>query len=130
MTIRMKAATWLLALGLLGCAHAKTTAPPPAEEKHEAKPPAHHAAHEAPAANPHQTPVVESPQALLQPGAEDQIRDKLKAAGFLDQPSGSLEAAVRRFQKARDLPVTGVVDHETARKLGLDPAKIFRRAEP
>lgn len=122
----------LLALALLlGCGHAKTTAKPPEKARHEEKEKAapEREKHEAPA-NPHKTPVVESPEALLEPGAEDQIRAKLKADGLLEDEHGSLEPAIRKFQKANDLPATGVIDHETARKLGLDPARVFRRAEP
>ncbi len=34
---------------------------------------------------------------------------------------------VRRFQRAQDLPATGVPDAETVKRLGLDPDKTFRR---
>jgi hypothetical protein len=120
-----RAAVWLLvALPLVGCGHAKTTEKPPAEEgtgPESAKPPPAH---------PHKTPVVESPNDLLVPGAEDQIREKLVDGGYLDSGSKSLESGLRKFQSAKDLPVTGVPDHETVRRLGLDPNEIFRRAEP
>ncbi|HLK93585.1 MAG TPA: peptidoglycan-binding domain-containing protein [Polyangia bacterium] len=123
--------TIALAFALLaGCGHAKTTEKPGDNEGPSSMTPAEPAHHEAPAAHPNETPVVEQPESLLAPGAEDDIRAKLKDAGFLDGESKSLERAVRKFQAAHDLPVTGVVDHETARKLGLDPAKVFRHAEP
>jgi hypothetical protein len=126
----MRSATTIaLAYSLLaGCGHTKTTEKPGEHEGSAAPAPAE--SHEAPAAPPHQAPVVERPEALLAPGAEDDIRAKLKGAGFLDGESTSLEGAIRKFQVTQDLPATGVVDHQTARKLGLDPARVFRHAEP
>jgi murein L,D-transpeptidase YcbB/YkuD len=35
---------------------------------------------------------------------------------------------IRRFQRAHDLPATGVADNETVKSLGLDPDQIFRKA--
>ena len=35
---------------------------------------------------------------------------------------------IQKFQKAQDLPATGVPDAETVKRLGLDPDKTFRRA--
>lgn len=126
-------ATIALAFALLGagCGHTRSTEKPASESQSPSSmTPAEPAHHEAPPAHPHKTPVVEQPESLLAPGAEDDIRAKLKDDGFLDGQSTSLEGAIRRFQSAHDLPATGVVDHETARKLGLDPAKVFRHAEP
>jgi hypothetical protein len=118
----------LFTLPLAACGHTKTTEKPPAEES--AAPGAQESA-KPPPAHPRKTPVVESPTDLLAPGAEDQIRTKLVDGGYLDDShSKSLEGGLRKFQSAKDLPVTGMPDHETVRQLGLDPNKIFRRAEP
>ncbi len=134
-------------VGCLGCGHAKTTdatSPSTPGQAEERTPPADHpdrvAAPRAEGAhrdNPAQTsgiPVASSPQGLLAPGAEAQIRDKLAEGGYLDkndknENDSSLESGLRKFQKARDLPQTGVPNHETIQALGLDPGRIFKHAE-
>ena len=69
---------------------------------------------------------------MLAPGADDEIRDKLVARGFLGadaKPShGTTREGIRRFQQAQDLPDTGIPDQETVKRLGLDPDKVFRKA--
>ena len=80
-----------------------------------------------PASKPGDVPVSTSPAGLLAPGADDKIRDKLAAAGFAADGKSTKEA-MRRFQQANDLPATGSPDHETVKKLGLDPNDIFRAA--
>ena len=81
--------------------------------------------------NPDAVPVATAPDALLVPGAEEQIRERLIAGGFLaadaDKSNGATRGAIRKFQKAQDLPATGVPDAETVKRLGLDPDKTFRR---
>jgi Putative peptidoglycan binding domain len=67
--------------------------------------------------------VATAPEALLQPGAGDKVRQKLGLA----EGSGSMTAALRRFQREHDLPATGVLDHETVEKLGLSPDEIFEK---
>jgi hypothetical protein len=135
--MKLPATCFLSALLLLGCGHTHTTEKPasekPADDEGENKTPPSdkHESHKAPSAHPAKTPVVESPEALLAPGGEDEIREKLVAGGYLADPHAkSLEGGLRKFQSAKDLPVTGIPDHETVRRLGLDPNKIFRRAEP
>jgi hypothetical protein len=126
--MRLPAVSFLAALALVGCGHTKTTEKTPAEEGTAAGAPE---SSKPPPAHPKKTPVVENPNDLLAPGAEDEIRTKLVDGGYLDDAhSKSLEGGLRKFQSAKDLPVTGVPDHETVRRLGLDPNKIFRRAEP
>ncbi|HEY4394452.1 MAG TPA: peptidoglycan-binding domain-containing protein [Polyangia bacterium] len=122
---------FLAALPLVGCGHTKTTEKPPEKPSAEEKAaPAAHESAKPPPPHPKKTPVVESPNDLLVPGAEDQIRAKLVDGGYLDDSkSKSLEGGLRKFQSAKDLPVTGMPDHETIRRMGLDPNKIFRRAE-
>ncbi|HEY6475793.1 MAG TPA: peptidoglycan-binding domain-containing protein [Polyangia bacterium] len=127
------AATCFLSIVLLvGCGHTHTTEKPAADDGENQTPPSdRHGSHKAPVAHPAKTPVVESPEALLAPGGEDEIRKKLVAGGYLeDADAKSLEGGLRKFQSAKDLPVTGIADHETVRRLGLDPNKIFRHADP
>jgi putative peptidoglycan binding protein len=77
-------------------------------------------------------PVATAPGALLKPGAEDKIREQLVAAGFLARDGKASDASMREglrdFQRAKDLPATGMPDHETVKRLGLDPDEIFRQA--
>lgn len=76
-------------------------------------------------------PLATAPEALLAPGAEKKIRERLVAGGFLARDAESDAATregLRRFQRAKDLPATGVADQETVRRLGLDPDEIFRKA--
>ncbi|HSS37769.1 MAG TPA: peptidoglycan-binding domain-containing protein [Polyangia bacterium] len=134
-------------VGCLGCGHAKTTdatSPSTPDKAEERTPPADHPDRvAAPRAegtrrdNPAETsgiPVASSPEGLLAPGAEAQIRDKLADGGYLDKndkgdKDSSLESGLRKFQKARDLPQTGVPNHETIQALGLDPGRIFKHAD-
>lgn len=75
-------------------------------------------------------PLASSPAGLLKPGAEEKIQDKLASKGLLksekrgafDEPTRD---ALRRFQDENDLPATGFPDHETIRKMGLDPDEMF-----
>ena len=131
-------------VGCLGCGHAMTTdatSPSTPEKAEERTPPADHpdrlaaprpeGAHRD---NPAQTsgiPVASSPEGLLAPGAEAQIRDKLANGGYLNKNDNDapLESGLRKFQKARDLPQTGIPNHETIQALGLDPNRIFKHTD-
>lgn len=133
-----------LLAGTLGCGHTKSTdatSPSGPEKAEERTPPADHP-ERVPGAttetkhkdNPAETsgiPLAASPEGLLAPGAEDQIRDKLADGGYLDKgdQAGSLDAGLRKFQKAKDMPVTGIPDHRTIQALGLDPGRIFKHAD-
>lgn len=141
--------TRALALGLLvgaiGCGHTKTTdatspsTPEKAEERtpptdHPAAAPPHHESagpHDEHAAETRGIPVASSPEGLLAPGADAEIRDKLADGGYLDKndKGQSMEAGLRKFQKARDLPVTGIPDHQTVKALGLDTNRVFKHAD-
>jgi len=133
----------VLPFGAVGCGHARTTdaaenaAPPPSPSHPTRASETHHdrAADRAQPRNddPAAIPVASSAGGLLEPGAEKKIRDRLAAGGFLEAPAdgerrGSLDAALKRFQSAHDLPATGTPDVETVRKLGLEPDEIFRKA--
>jgi len=79
-------------------------------------------------------PLTSSPAGLLQPDAAKTIQGRLVKGGQLpdDKQSGELDGPTREalmaFQKAHDLPATGIPDDATVRKLGLDPNAIFRKA--
>ena len=124
------------ALALVGCAHVKTTEPaePEAAEKPSftERAPRTGKLRVAPTAEQSKTtPLAQAPEGLLTPGAEQKIRDKLSAGGFMKEDANpSTEVALRRFQAAHDLPSTGVPDHETVRRLGLNPDDLFRKAAP
>ena len=124
------------ALALVGCAHVKTTEPaePEAAEKPSSteRAPRMGKLRVAPTGEqPKTTPLAQAPEGLLTPGAEQKIRDKLSAGGFMkEDANASTGAALRRFQAAHDLPATGVPDHETVRRLGLNPDDLFRKAAP
>ena len=136
----------LVALALGGaCAHAKTT--DDGTEKATAKESKEDDRKEEPKSrpraggtkggelhpgNPDAIPVATAPDALLLPGADEKIRERLIAGGFLpadaDKSKGATRGGIQKFQKAQDLPATGVPDAETVKRLGLDPDKTFRRA--
>jgi len=133
-----------LALGGLGCAHTRTTdassvsEPPKGASPPTDRPPAR--AHEDSGAGSRTAsgtgsgtaiPVASSPEGLLAPGGEQHIRDKLVERGYLKKgdESQSTTAALRKFQQQRDLPETGIPDHETVKALGLDPNRIFKHAD-
>ena len=136
----------LVALALGGaCAHAKTTddgtekaaaketkADDPNPKERKARAGGKKKGGELHPGNPDAVPVATAPEALLAPGADEQIRERLIAGGYLaagaDKSSGDTRGAIRKFQKAQDLPATGVPDAETVKRLGLDPDKAFRRA--
>jgi pyruvate/2-oxoglutarate dehydrogenase complex dihydrolipoamide acyltransferase (E2) component len=126
----------LLALFVGGCGHAKKTdaeepkqATEKTEEKTEQKTSEPRRVKEK--QDPAAVPVASSPEGLLAPGAEEQIREKLAAGDYLKggsgAKSGSTREGIRRFQEANDLPATGAPDHTTVRKLGLDPDQVFRQ---
>ena len=84
---------------------------------------------------PGRPPLAASPGGLLVPGGVEQIQKALASRGYLDMDAvkvGDIDArtsaALRRFQGDADLARTGNPDHETVRKLGLDPDELFRKS--
>jgi hypothetical protein len=78
------------------------------------------------------TPVPLSPADALEPGQLREIQRRLGDRKLLGQhEDGNLDQAtreaLRKLQKAEDLPETGLPDHETVRKLGLDPDRVFAK---
>jgi hypothetical protein len=87
---------------------------------------------EAPKKATGDTPVARNPATLIVPGQVKRIQGKLRDRGLLAAaPSGTLDGATRsalkRLQHDEDLPETGLPDHETVRKLGLDPDEVFTK---
>jgi hypothetical protein len=81
-------------------------------------------------------PLAAGPGGLFVPGGVEKIQDALGKKGFLDNSKvkrGELDettsAAVRNFQTDQGIARTGNPDHETLRRLGLDPDQLFRKAE-
>jgi murein L,D-transpeptidase YcbB/YkuD len=80
---------------------------------------------DAPAASDAQQPeVATSARGLFKPGAEEKVRDKLGLS-----KDASLRAPLQRFQREHGLPATGMLDHETAKRLGLNPDDIFESSQ-
>ena len=75
--------------------------------------------------DPERVPVASSPAGLLKPGADEKVRAKLGVTA----KGEDLRPALKRFQREHDLPATGILDHRTAKELGLDPDEVFERAQ-
>jgi carboxyl-terminal processing protease len=72
--------------------------------------------------------VNPEPQMVVTPDHIRRAQEALKARGYdPGAVSGNLHAgtqeALRKFQKANNLPVTGVLDQKTGEKLGIDIQK-------
>jgi peptidoglycan hydrolase-like protein with peptidoglycan-binding domain len=76
--------------------------------------------------------VAATPAGLMNPGSTRRIQEALRAKGYLDDVTGSLDArtsaALRRFQRDSDLAETGAPDRETLRRLGIDANDVYRTA--
>ncbi len=84
---------------------------------------------------PGRPPLAASPSALFVPGGVEQVQKALEQRGYLDAAqakSGDIDAAtadaVRKFQADQGIARTGNPDHETMRRLGLDPDQLFRKS--
>jgi hypothetical protein len=114
----------LLALGALACAHRERARPEADRRGNEERNDRENA----------RLPLATTPAELLVPGAIEKIQDALAARGYLDPSAkrGHLDiptaGSIRRFQSDQDIARTGIPDHETVRRLGLDPDALFRRA--
>ena len=123
---------WMIFGVASGCGHTHAATDVPAEAA--VVEPAPRPKHHAPKADGGTAPLFASPEAALAPDGIEKIQERLVARGDLDDAdtSGHLDDATKRaliaLQKKHNLPATGVPDDTTVRKLGLDPAQIFRRA--
>jgi hypothetical protein len=111
----------------LACAHPETVAPagaPSTPDKPTRLPSARAV---TPETEPGHPDLAASPAQLMAPGSSDAIADALRKRGFLtsDAPkSADLEKALRAFQTSQGLAATGFPDHETLRKLGINPRAV------
>jgi Putative peptidoglycan binding domain len=123
-----------LAAGLaagLACSHAETVAPPNAPNPPEAPSRLPSPKAVTPQTDPGHPYLAGSPSQLMAPGSADAIAAALRKRGLLapdDNSSKAMEKALRTFQESQGLAATGFPDHETLRKLGIDPKKIDQTA--
>jgi hypothetical protein len=129
------------ALAAFGCGHTHAATDAPSSTANaESSPPVDHVAENPRPAKPRAPeppgtpPLFASPDAALVPDGAEKIQEKLVSGGDLEESeaSGHLNDATKRalaaFQKKHNVPATGIPDDTTVRKLGLDPATIFRKA--
>jgi peptidoglycan hydrolase-like protein with peptidoglycan-binding domain len=127
-----KLAALILGFGLalvVACKHAETVAPPTAPNPPDAPTRLPSAKAVTPKTEPGHPDLAASPAQLLAPGASESIAAALRTKGFLGEDAGtskSLETALRAFQKSQGLAETGFPDHETLRRLGIDPKTVDR----
>jgi hypothetical protein len=86
-------------------------------------------------AKPGRPPLAASPSGLFAPGGVEKVQSALASRGYLDVSSAkrgeidaATSAAVRKFQDDQGIARTGNPDHETVRRLGLDPDALFRKS--
>jgi hypothetical protein len=84
---------------------------------------------------PGHPPLADAPEELFVPGAVERIQKALDQRGYLELEAArqgridpATTVAVRKFQSDEGLARTGVPDHETVRRLDLDPDALFRKA--
>jgi putative peptidoglycan binding protein len=113
------AAAGMLLLAI-GCAHSdeagKNSEPPrdTGSAGHATKP-------------PRSPPLAESPSELLEPRSQETIARALRSKGVIDRDDvrdEQLGAAIRKFQQSQGLAATGYPDHETLRRLDVDPKDV------
>ena len=131
------------ALWLAGCWHATKVEKPDqgaaSEGTAQPKPseggPAAHARAARRPQRPGRPPLAADPAGLFVPGGVEQLQKALASRGYLD--AGDVEpdkidqatsAAIRKFQADQGIARTGSPDHETVRRLGLDPDALFRKS--
>ena len=127
MTPLRQLALWAMIAGTGSCVHTQAQPAPPTAVS-ATKP-----EHELGAKTG--TPVTSTPQGLMHDGAERKIQDRLRAKGLLrkDQLTGRLDPAtqeaLRRFQKSKGLPATGLPSYGTIEQLGLELDSVYRSRE-
>jgi peptidoglycan hydrolase-like protein with peptidoglycan-binding domain len=134
-----------LLFALTACFHATHVEKPDQQANGEQQQPAQPKQHEGgPAAKaraarrperPGRPPLAASPAGLFVPGGVEKLQKALEDRGYLDAAKakpGDIDAAtadaVRKFQSDQGIARTGNPDHETVRRLGLDPDQLFRKS--
>jgi hypothetical protein len=126
----------LVGLGVasvLACSHATTVAPPNAPNPPDAPSRLPSSKAVTPQTDPGHPDLANSPTQLMAPGSADAIAEALRKRGLLaadDNTSKGMEKALRAFQESQGLAATGFPDHETLRKLGIDPKKVDQTTSP
>jgi hypothetical protein len=84
---------------------------------------------------PGRPPLAASPSGLFVPGGVKKLQEALSQQGYLDlheaqegEIDDATSAAIRKFQADQGIARTGNPDHETIRRLGLDPDSLFRKS--
>jgi Putative peptidoglycan binding domain len=122
--------TLLVGLGLvsvIACKHAETVAPASAPNPPDAPSRLPSARAVTPQTDPGHPDLASSPAQLMAPGSADAIAQALRKRGLLaedDSSSKGMEKALRSFQESQGLAATGFPDHETLRKLGINPSAV------
>jgi peptidoglycan hydrolase-like protein with peptidoglycan-binding domain len=141
----VKGAILFAALLLSACSHATRVAKPDEGERSDNDHPPQPTNEEGGAAaepraarrpeRPGRPPLAASPGGLFVPGGVEKIQKALADRGYLDvdrAKKGEIDeatsAAIRKFQSDQGLARTGNPDHETLRRLGLDPDALFRKS--
>jgi peptidoglycan hydrolase-like protein with peptidoglycan-binding domain len=112
---------------VVACSHAQTVAPPNAPNPPDAPSRLPSSKAVTPRTDPGHPDLANSPAQLMAPGSSDAIAQALRKRGLLaadDTSSQGMEKALRAFQQSQGLAATGFPDHETLRKLGIDPKKV------
>jgi hypothetical protein len=112
---------------VVACSHAQTVAPPNAPNPPDAPSRLPSSKAVTPQTDPGHPDLANSPSQLMAPGSSDAIAQALRKRGLLaadDTSSQDMEKALRTFQQSQGLAATGFPDHETLRKLGIDPKKV------
>ncbi len=118
----------LLLAFLFACSHAETVASPATPSPPDAPTRLPSAGSVTPPSDRGHPALASSPAQLMAPGSADAIAAALRKRGLLsaDASSEALEQALRKFQDSQGLAATGFPDHETLRKLGIDPRTVDR----
>jgi peptidoglycan hydrolase-like protein with peptidoglycan-binding domain len=131
--IAVRSLALVVLIATVGCAHAQKTEKQPANTTNNAERPSEDIGVRIPEA-PGRPPLAATPEAMFVEGGVTKVQHALEQRGLLkDHETGKLDeettAAVRKFQEQSGIADTGVPDHETIVKLGLDPNQLFRHAE-
>jgi Putative peptidoglycan binding domain len=122
--------TFVFFLGIalmVACSHPQTVAPANAPNPPDAPSRLPSARAVTPQTDPGHPDLATTPAQLMAPGSSDAIAAALRKRGFLAPEASSskdVEKALRAFQDSQGLAATGFPDHETLKKLGIDPKKV------
>jgi peptidoglycan hydrolase-like protein with peptidoglycan-binding domain len=124
--VTRRAAAVAALLAAAACSRTKEVRP--GEEKNAGQAPSDHAA--GVPSRPGHPPVPAAPQGLVEKDAVVHAQRALSERGLLrEHQEGELDAptsaAIRKLQEQQGLAATGFPDHETLRRLGVDPEHAY-----